>query len=271
LQHTDLQKGGFLQRVSNSCKTEEAVAKLQAHPVLPGAIARTLLWEEALLGIAFTGGGGPSAELVRRLFAAGAAADSLVAAADSGLQAAEAAGLRPDWIVGDMDSLDDLRRLDRYPPERVLRYPAEKDFTDTELAVMLLWENGCDDIWLLGGGGGRIDHLFGIRSLFERERCPSRWITAAEDIYCIAAGGRLPAELALSLRPGSVVSVLPLAEGGRAVSRGLKWPLDGIVWDRGFFGVSNTAPDGEFSITAEQGRFMVIVPSLSHIDNESVQ
>ncbi|GHT62914.1 hypothetical protein FACS1894109_21750 [Spirochaetia bacterium] len=41
---------------------------------------------------------------------------------------------------------------------------------------------------------------------------------------------------------------------------GLKWPLDGVSWDRGFAGVSNVALEGNFSIWAERGRFMVIVP-----------
>jgi len=40
----------------------------------------------------------------------------------------------------------------------------------------------------------------------------------------------------------------------------LKWPLKGLPWDRGFFGLANVAPNGEFSIKAEEGRFMVIIP-----------
>jgi thiamine pyrophosphokinase len=180
--------------------------------------------------------------------------------------AAEAAGLRPQWIVGDMDSLDDPRRLDKYPPERVIRHRSDKDYTDTELVLRLLWDKGCDEIWLIGGGGGRTDHLFAIRSLFERDRAPDRWITAAEDIRCLKAGavfefspgGEIPP--APGNDPGRAVSVFPLGAGPwRAVSSGLKWPLDGLVWDRGFFGISNYAA-GAFSIRAAAGRFMVILP-----------
>ncbi|GHV46993.1 hypothetical protein AGMMS49546_36030 [Spirochaetia bacterium] len=227
-----------------------------------------------MLGIAFTGGEGPGPELCRRLFrdrvpAAGAAAANaaaLIAAADSGLEAAENAGFRPDWIVGDMDSLDSPARLDRYPPERVIRHITEKDYTDTELVLSLLWEKGCDETWLVGGGGGRIDHLFAIRSLFEREKPPNRWLTAAEDIRCLeagrqAAGQKTAGELALEVPAGSIVSVFPLGDGPwQAKSRGLKWPLDRVSWNRGFAGISNVALEGDFSINAGQGRFMVIVP-----------
>jgi thiamine pyrophosphokinase len=42
----------------------------------------------------------------------------------------------------------------------------------------------------------------------------------------------------------------------------LKWPLDKVCWDRGFFGVSNVALTSECVIRAEQGRVMIIVPGL---------
>jgi thiamine pyrophosphokinase len=204
-------------------------------------------------GILFIGGDGPPGRLCKNL-ASGA---GLIAAADSGLIAAENAGIRPDWIIGDMDSLDDPLRLLSYPPERILRYPKDKDFTDTELALRFLHGEGCFSICIAGGGGGRIDHLFAIRSLFERESPPDRWLTAREDIYCVDSGQ----ELFLPLKAGSLVSVFPLGSGPwEAASRGLKWPLNGLNWDRGFFGISNIAETGSFSVQVIRGRLMVIVP-----------
>jgi thiamine pyrophosphokinase len=206
-----------------------------------------------MLGIAFIGGEGPCPEFCRRLLAG--AGEKILAAADSGLMAAEKAGIRPDWVIGDMDSLDDPARLDKYPPERVLRYPRDKDYTDTELALSLLWEKGCTETWLLGGGGGRMDHLLGIRSLFEREPFPRRWITAQEDVHAVEA----PGELTLETLPGGTVSVFPLGPGPwEAESRGLKWALGGLAWNRGFIGVSNVAESGIFGVKALEGRFMVM-------------
>ncbi|MDR2144396.1 MAG: thiamine pyrophosphokinase [Treponema sp.] len=243
------------------------------------------------LGIVFTGGEGPDCPGALLEEARAEDLSPLVAAADSGLFSAEAAGVKPDWIIGDMDSIgrreaggipDSTRGpLAAYRPEQILRYPADKDYTDTELAVSLLREKGCRRIWIVGGGGGRIDHLFAIRSLFERGQPPERWITSREDIRCIqspgalecdpdgnterrAAGG-VPADGRLrGLGDGEKpypVSVFPLGEGPwKAASRGLKWSLTGLVWDRGFFGVSNEATDGAFTIYAEKGSFMVILP-----------
>jgi thiamine pyrophosphokinase len=203
-------------------------------------------------GIVFTGGEGPPPEKGRRI-AEGAA---MIVAADSGLGGAEAAGIRPDWIMGDMDSLDDIRRLENYPPERILFYPREKDYTDTELAFSFLVEKGCDEIWLIGGGGGRADHFLALRSLFEREPCPRGWITAGEELLCLSA----PEELACTLDSGGLVSVFPLGGGPwEARSKGLVWPLEGLPWDRGFFGLSNRAAEGNFSIRAYKGKFMIII------------
>jgi thiamine pyrophosphokinase len=186
-----------------------------------------------------------------------AAGAGITAAADSGLAAAENAGLFPDWVIGDMDSLDSRGRLDKYPPDRVLRYARDKDYTDTELAVAFLRKKGCGEVWLIGGGGGRADHFFALRSLFERRSGPDRWITAGEDIRRLKAGGVLEEEIA----PGGIVSVFPLGGGPWAAeSLGLRWPLNGLPWNRGSFGISNTAPSGKFSVLSKKGRFMVILP-----------
>jgi thiamine pyrophosphokinase len=222
------------------------------------------------LGIIFTGGEGPSPQKLKRLLEeSSSAAGALLVAADSGLLLAEAAGLKPDWIIGDMDSLGSEDRLRAYPPERVIRHATDKDFTDTELALALLWEKGCDEAWIIGGGGGRIDHLFGIRDLFERERFPRRWRTAAEDIYCVdgagggsAAGGTI-ANLRLTVKQDSLVSVFPLGGGPwKATSTGLKWPLDNVHWERGLYGLSNIALAPEITVTAAQGRFIVIIEDI---------
>jgi len=214
-------------------------------------------------GIVFTGGDGPPPQALKRLLEG---ENALLVAADSGLMLAEAAGFKPDWIIGDMDSLggespDAEHRLRSYPADRVIRHPAAKDFTDTELALALLWDKGCDEAWILGGGGGRLDHLLGIRDLFERERFPRRWMTAAEDVYCIDADANVAFNsLSVSIEPGGVVSVLLLGGGPwKARSNGLKWPLDNVHWERGLYGLSNVATESKMTINAQQGRFMIVL------------
>ena len=210
-----------------------------------------------MTGIVFTGGEGPEPQTIKGFLDK----EAFIVAADSGLALAEAAGIKPDWIVGDMDSLNDGSRLNHYPKEKVICYPVDKDYTDTEIALALLWEKTCKDAWIIGGGGGRIDHIFGIRDLFERERYPVRWITANEDIYCVE-GGAENNRLSLAIKQGKLVSVFPLGTGPwKAESKGLKWDLGGARWKRGLFGLSNVAINDEIEINVKQGRFMVILGS----------
>ena len=214
---------------------------------------------DALLGVIFTGGEGPKAAVVKRIMEK-EAKGAFIVAADSGLIAAREAGINPDFIIGDMDSIDDESTLSSYPPESVSRFERDKDYTDTELAYFSLLEKGRGEIWIIGGGGGRIDHLFALRSLFERDVFPLRWLTDAADIRCVDALSGVN-ELRANIEKGAIVSVFPLGAGPwEAESAGLKWSLKGLAWDRGFVAISNIAVEGDFAITAGKGRFMVILP-----------
>ena len=204
-------------------------------------------------GLAFIGGEAPGTEHCR-FFASNA---DIIVAADSGLVAAENAGIRPHWIVGDMDSIDSLRRLEKYPDERILQFPEDKDHTDTEFALDLLWEKGCRTVLMAGGGGGRLDHLLAIRSLFERDRYPNRWVTMLDDVRCLNDGDEINMYLPLD----SLISILPLGDGCWEIeSSGLKWPLNNLKWNRGSVGISNRNISETFSLRIIRGRFMLILP-----------
>ena len=72
----------------------------------------------------------------------------LVLAADAGYQNCRRAGIVPDLLLGDFDSMEQ-------PPDfpRVQRAPVEKDDTDTMLAVRTGLEQGCEEFHLYGGTG----------------------------------------------------------------------------------------------------------------------
>jgi thiamine pyrophosphokinase len=185
----------------------------------------------------------------------------LVCAADSGLDTLASWGLAPSLIVGDMDSLSDPRLLDAFPGATILRAPRDKDDTDTELGLAALAERGATRIVLAGGGGGRLDHLLAIRALFERRAGarrprPAEWHTAREEIRLVESGASITIEAAR----GATASVFPLASGATGMrSEGLRWPLEGLAWGAGDFGVSNVASEGRFSVSAGEGDLLVVV------------
>lgn len=95
----------------------------------------------------------------------------LVIAADRGWDNALANGFRPDLLVGDMDSIAAV-------PDgvEVLRVPAVKDDTDTQLAIECAIERGAERITLAGQLSGRADHT--LSALFMLENLHRRRIAA---------------------------------------------------------------------------------------------
>ena len=80
----------------------------------------------------------------------------LLIAADGGLDACRRAGLVPDLIVGDFDSLGAVPA-----GENVVTLPVEKDDTNTAHALTLAGERGFRRFVLFGAlGGERMDHSF---------------------------------------------------------------------------------------------------------------
>lgn len=82
--------------------------------------------------------------------------NSFVICADGGYVHAEKLGIIPDLWVGDGDSLTSSK----VTAKETLTFPAKKDNTDTDLAVMEALERGYKDIIILGALGGRVDHEF---------------------------------------------------------------------------------------------------------------
>src|SRR5262249_51869666 len=89
-----------------------------------------------------------------------------VIAANGGVALAAELGLGVDLVVGDLDSLS-AAGLAAVP--RVERHPEGKDASDLELALQAALGLGPERIVVVGGGGGRLDHLFGNLLLFAAE------------------------------------------------------------------------------------------------------
>lgn len=182
-----------------------------------------------------------------------------VVAADSGLDHARSLGLHPDLVIGDMDSVDPgtLAAVERsgVPVER---YPADKDATDLELALERVIAGGFGQAIVIGGHGGRIDHLLG-----------NALLVAADRFAAVRIEWRIGSTRVLVVRPhhparvegtaGDVVSILSV--GGDAVgvtTSGMRWPLTGARLPTGSTrGISNQLTDREGTVTVADGVLLV--------------
>ncbi|MEE1132426.1 MAG: thiamine diphosphokinase [Caryophanon sp.] len=108
--------------------------------------------------IAFICAGGPAAELFD-LSTLASRADIVYIGADRGAFYLLQAGLKPTAIIGDFDSVNEHEW--QYMQERcdtIYRYAAEKDETDTDLALLYAVEQDVEEVWITGITGGRLDH-----------------------------------------------------------------------------------------------------------------
>ena len=91
-------------------------------------------------------------------------AGDLVIAADAGYLTAQKMGITPDVLLGDFDTLG----VENIPDGiECLRVPAEKNDTDTQLAVSTAIERGAKEIVIVGGLSGRLDHTLSTLSILE--------------------------------------------------------------------------------------------------------
>lgn len=142
----------------------------------------------------------------------------LIIAADSGYDTAVQHGLAADILIGDMDSI----LVNPENPITVLRYPADKDHTDTELALDYIKNryNPVETV-LIGGGEGRLDHTLSVINTFRQPFRPIRWYTSYECVYYVDTILRLT-----ELHSCHTIAVMGLSDRAATVSsKGLKWEL----------------------------------------------
>ena len=107
----------------------------------------------------YTGGNIDAANITER-----PAEGELVIAADSGWNNAKALDAKPDLLLGDFDSLG-MQNLPEGP--EIYQVPAEKDLTDTQLAVEMALSRGATEIVIIGGLSGRLDHTLSNLAILE--------------------------------------------------------------------------------------------------------
>jgi thiamine pyrophosphokinase len=194
--------------------------------------------------------------------------DAIVIAADSGLHQAERIGLGVDVVVGDFDSVDPsaVERA-RSAGAVVERHPAEKDATDLELALEAARARGAEHITVVGGAGGRLDHLLANMLLLASPRFADVEIDAwpGEAHVAVVQGGRPPHGITGS--SGSIVTLLPAGGDATGITtRGLQYPLGRETLPRGTSrGVSNVLVGEAASVVLEHGTLLAVQPFAARI------
>lgn len=181
--------------------------------------------------------------------------DDLRIAADAGYENALALGERVDLLLGDFDSLK-LRDM----PKEVerLQVPAEKDFTDTQLAVDTALKKGATEICIIGGLDGRLDHTLSNLAILEDLQGKGIYATITNGynrVRYIASTSTLVARSGFRY-----LSLLCLSERAKGVSvEGCKYPLKNATLNRSYqYAVSNELEGNCALISVRKGGIYVV-------------
>ena len=180
--------------------------------------------------------------------------DDFLIAADSGYKALQSAGITPDLLIGDFDSLEEV-------PEDIplIRLPVEKDDTDTAYCVKEALERGYRKILIFGAlGGERFSHAIanlqllkyirdnGAAAMLKQGRTRVQMLVNEESIY---------------FPPGrsAEISLFAYGQDTCVTLRGLKYSGDYITLSPGYpLGVSNSLTGEEAVVEVHEGALLVV-------------
>jgi len=160
--------------------------------------------------------------------AALAAAGEPLLAADGGADHLARIGLRPDLLIGDLDSVTPRTRA-WVGEDRVLHRP-DQDRTDLEKSLIhALDVMGLERLTVLGALGGRVDHETGNLGLLCRRALGERLLfrEPAGILLATRAVLELPAE------PGELWSFWTFDPDVRVTLEGVRWPVEAGPVDAG--------------------------------------
>jgi len=187
--------------------------------------------------------------------------DDLLIAADGGARHCLDLGVVPDFVVGDLDSLQpfEIKALKKSGAEVVV-YARKKNFTDLELAFSLAMDRGANEIIVLGGFGGRWDMTVSNLLLATGRKFSGvsiRLIDGPQEATLIKDGE----QRTFQGSRGDVLSLIPLGRDVTGVTlSGLEYALsDQTIKAGSTLGISNVLAEDKATVTIEKGVLLCII------------
>ncbi len=213
--------------------------------------------------IIFANGEIPDPDKARRLLRP----DDVTLCADGGTRHALALHVRPDLIVGDMDSADkaQLQNLQK-DGVAVELFPRDKNETDLELAIQRAIERNPKQILIVAALGGRLDQTLANVTLLADPRLAGldvRLDDGVEEVFLCRGQAQVEG------RSGDLVSLIPWQGAVSDVqTQNLKYPLrrETLYPDK-TRGVSNEMLGDSASVSIGSGLLLVVHRRQSSIVN----
>lgn len=176
--------------------------------------------------------------------------------ADGGANFAKELKLKPNIIIGDMDSIT-AETKEHYKAVQFETHPKKKDETDTELAMTHAIKIGADKVTVFGGLGSRMDHSLANIYLLKR------FIDVDIEAEMVNENNQirlLGKTTELNFPIGTIVSILPIGGDVTGLTiTGFEYPITaGEMSVDKPYGISNVVNRNSQQISFEQGLLMVI-------------
>lgn len=156
--------------------------------------------------------------------------------------------------IGDFDSIDHslLPLIEKYA-EKVIRLNPVKDDSDSEAALREALKMGYDEIVMVGGEGGRMDHTYyNIRLAFLHPNCLKLW-SENNLVYALHEGTYV-----IEKKKYRYISFFA-EENAIITLDGFEYPLnDRLLTKNDIYTLSNTILNDSGTVTIKQGTVLVI-------------
>lgn len=177
-------------------------------------------------------------------------------AVDKGYEAFDRAGIMPNLLVGDMDSVSSEALERAQKSTQIERLPCQKDDTDGVHAVDVAIARGAKQITILGALGGRMDHALANLMLLVRAHEKGAYAEILDEHMRIV---RVDGEIEITGAKGDTFSLLPLGKAEGVVIEGCAYhPEEELSLDSSYpMGVSNVITEDEAKVTVKEGDLLL--------------
>ena len=173
-----------------------------------------------------------------------------IIAVDKGINICHDLNVSPEFLIGDLDSANFNAIQWAEKISTVKKFPADKDLTDTQLALNLF--NDENFLILTGIFGGRADHLFS--NIFSCANSKSKicLVDDKELIFFVKSGDSC--KINFFDKPQNL-SLLPMTETVEGVNlKNVHWELKNATLKQNFpNAISNRVENDEIKISVENG------------------
>lgn len=182
-----------------------------------------------------------------------------ILAADGGANHLLNAGIYPNIIIGDLDSISkDILEISKENNIAIEEFPVKKDASDTELSIDYLIDKGYREVDLMGVTGSRMDHTLGnillLNKLLEKD-VKGKIIDGSNIIYLVDDS------ITLDRKVNHFVSIIPISDFGAVLTlKGFEYELNkGQVDFSSTQAISNSIKEDRGCILVHSGLCLVII------------